>query len=263
MSILISGCFNTDQKHELISISEKTLIEKFQKEKYDNIKSHIVLGDGGFLSQEHYNFNNNTYRVLSERPFPVFCVLGNNDLIFKEKNLQETDIGIGETVYQYKSKPFIAYLKHGKAYTIDSIKFLVLPGALAMYTPTNNFNKALWGLEYWPDNEKQELVNLVETQNTFDCVISHFPPYHIHKKLFSRNMVIYPAHNDEDLLFLNEKILNKITFPEWWSNHDENDQYSWDNEENRGYQFLHRTAKILEKVNNKLVIYNEYGKTER
>jgi len=56
------------------------------------------------------------YKVLAGRPFPVLCVIGNHEPILGISGIPETDIGIGETVYQIRDIPFVAYLKRGKVY---------------------------------------------------------------------------------------------------------------------------------------------------
>ncbi|MDR0473615.1 MAG: hypothetical protein LBH43_08110, partial [Treponema sp.] len=49
MSILFSGDFHANAVEELSSITQKALIEKYQLDKYNNIRYHIILGDGGFM----------------------------------------------------------------------------------------------------------------------------------------------------------------------------------------------------------------------
>ena len=130
MSILLSGDFHANASNELSEITKSKLIKKYRKERYNDIHYHIILGDGAFLwpgGQKTDRFN---YEVLAYTHFPVLCVIGNHEPILGMTNLPEVDIGIGETVYQIQAVPFVAYLKRGKTYNIDGIKFLVLGGAL-------------------------------------------------------------------------------------------------------------------------------------
>jgi hypothetical protein len=138
MSVLLSGDFNANKKNEIGSIKKETLIEKYGQEKFNNIKCHIIFGDGQFMWPNNKKKDQQNYEVLSCRPFPILCLIGNNEPILGMKDLTEIDIGIGENVYQIQEKPFVAYLKRGKVYTIDGFKMLVLGGALS---PDKNYRK--------------------------------------------------------------------------------------------------------------------------
>jgi len=262
MSILISGDFHANDESELSVITKKSLIKKFGREKYDNIEYHIILGDGAFMWQNNHKTDLFNYKVLAFRPFPILCVVGNHEPILGMTDLAETDIGIGETVYQIHDDPFTAYLKRGKIYTIDGIKFLVLGGALSNDRTSRKPNKTWWELEYWTEQEKQSVFKLLETDNYFDCVISHTGPNCINKLLFEQIMPHSEKFSDE-VAFLNEEIHGRIQFREWWCGHWHQNRYYYDNETGRGYQYLYKTTKILDRVNNKIQVYNEFGMSER
>ena len=97
---------------ELIGIDDKTrrergilkteLIKKYGKEKYDEIKYHIILGDAGFLWPGNVVEEIRILNTLKELSFPVLCVLGNHDPVLGRNDLQEIDIGIGEKVIVIK-----------------------------------------------------------------------------------------------------------------------------------------------------------------
>jgi hypothetical protein len=133
MSILISGDFHANAEKELFFITQKTLIEKYGRDQYDTIKYHVILGDGAFLwpgGEENDRIN---YWALSQRPFPILCVMGNHDPVLGRSDLPEIDIGIGEKVIVVnKENPFVAYFKRGRVYSIEDSKFLVLGGALSI-----------------------------------------------------------------------------------------------------------------------------------
>ena len=132
MSILFSGDFNSNSNKELSLITKNALVKKYGQEKYDAIKYHILLGDAEFMWPFGQNMDESNYEALALRPFPILSVMGNREPIYGMGDKRETDIGIGETVYQIQDKPFVAYLKRGKTYTIDGFKFLVLGGALSL-----------------------------------------------------------------------------------------------------------------------------------
>ena len=260
MSILFSGDFHANEDGELSSIAKKALIKKYQVEKYNNIRYHIILGDGGFLWQGNQKTDLFNYKVLAHRAFPILCVIGNHEPIFGMSNIPETDIGIGEMVYQINTNPFVAYLKRGKVYTIDGFKFLVLGGALSIDKDDREPNKSWWEKEYWTEQEKQDMFKLLESENTFDCVLSHTGPNRINKLLFD-----YPEHSskliNDEVAHLNDQIDMRIQYREWWCGHWHRDIYHYD--ENHGYQYLYKTTKILDRVENKMIVYNEYANEQR
>ncbi|MDR0322790.1 MAG: metallophosphoesterase [Treponema sp.] len=267
MSILFSGDFHANARGELDLITKDSLIDKYGQKIYDSINYHIILGDGGFMWQNNEEKDKHNYKILGKRSFPVLCVLGNHEPIYGMKNVPEEDIGLGETVYKIKAKPFVAYLKRGKVYVIDGIKFLVLGGALSIDKNRRIPNKSWWENEYWDEREKEYLYKLLETENSFDCVISHIGPHHINQKLFllggaSMAFLSHPKFKDE-VAFLNDEIHKSIKFKEWWSGHWHEDKYHYNKSTKRKYQYLYRTTKILNKTDGKLAVYNEYGKAKR
>jgi len=133
MSILLSGDFHANADKELFLITQKVLVEKYGQAQYDTIKYHIILGDGGFMWPGGEENEKIHYFALSQRPFPILCVMGNHDPVLGHTDLSEIDIGIGEKVIVVnKEKPFVAYFKRGRVYTIENKKFLVLGGALSI-----------------------------------------------------------------------------------------------------------------------------------
>jgi 3-oxoacid CoA-transferase subunit A len=258
MSILFSGDFHANAASELNTITRQSLVEKYQQEKFDKIKYHIILGDCGFLWPGNGKKDISNYDVLARRPFPILGVIGNHEPVLGIINeIPETDIGIGETVYQIQKKPFVAYLKRGKVYTIDGIRFLVLGGALSIDKIYRRPNKSWWELEYWTEQEKEDVFKLLETENTFDYVLSHTGPDHINKKIFASQMILAAKFNDK-VAALNDTVHERIHFREWWCGHWHQDVYHYDPETKRGYQYLYRTTKILDKRNDGITAINEW-----
>jgi hypothetical protein len=256
MSILLSGDFHANAVNELSSITKKALINKYQQENYDSIRYHIILGDGGFMWPGNQKADQFNYKALACRPFPVLCVIGNHEPILGMSNLSETDIGIGETVYQINDNPFVAYLKRGKAYTIEGFKFLVLGGALSIDKADRVPGISWWEKEYWTEQEKEDLFKLLETEKTFDCVLSHTGPNTINKLLFADSMYSSKLAHDE-VARLNDQIDARIQFHEWWCGHWHKDICHDKANANRRYQYLYRTTEILDRVDNKMVVYDE------
>ncbi|MDR0314287.1 MAG: metallophosphoesterase, partial [Treponema sp.] len=209
MSILFSGDFHANAIGELDLITEEALIVKYGEEIYSGIKHHIILGDGGFMWPHNVEKDKYNYKMLAKRPFPVLCVLGNHEPIYGMKNVPEAEIGIGEAVYKINAEPFVAYLKRGKVYVIDGIKFLVLGGALSIDKYCRIPNVTWWEKEYWDEQEKKDLFALLETENTFDCVISHTGPSHINEELLQYSDNYYDKTFDEAAI-LNDEIHKRI-----------------------------------------------------
>jgi len=267
MSILFSGDFHAGMAGELSIITKSELIKKYKSAKYNRIKYHIILGDGGFLWRGNQVTDLGNFKSFARRHFPVLCVQGNHEPILGIiNNLPETDIGIGETVYEINSNPFVAYLKRGKVYNIDGFKFLVLGGALSIDLDGRIPGISWWKEEYWSDEEKKDLFKLLKKEKRFDFVISHTGPHHINEKLFE--YLIYKGEHIEnkftdEVALLNDKIHEKIQFNEWWCGHWHKDRYNFDEKTKHGYQYLYETTKILEKTKDGFVVHNEFGLNDR
>jgi hypothetical protein len=257
MAILFSGDFHAGELGELSVITKRKLIQKYGKEMFSRIKYHIILGDGGFMWPNNQKTDRFHYKVLSARLFPIFCVIGNHEPILGMTNLTEVDVGIGEKVYQINDNPFVAYLKRGEIYNIDGLKILVLGGALSTDKDDRREGKSWWRKEYWTEDEKQYVLTLIKTENKFDLVISHTGPDRINRKLFESIMGEESKKFKDEVAFLNDKIGKEIYFREWWCGHFHQNLYYVDKQKNRGYQYLYKMTKIVEKQNNEIVIYSE------
>ena len=246
MSILLSGDFHANADHELPLITRESLVKKYGKAEYDAIKYHVILGDGGFLwpgNEENEYIN---YWALSQRPFPILCVMGNHDPVLGRWDLPEIDIGIGEKVIVvHETKPLAAYLKRGRVYHIDNRKFLVLGGALSIDRYRRQPNVSWWENEYWSKEEETGLFALLEKSHNFDYVLSHTGPNRINE------MVFYHLSDIDEMKFmdkaaaLNDKIDGKITCKQWFCGHWHKDKYYYDPDLQRGYQYLYRTTALL------------------
>jgi len=262
MSVLLSGDFHANAANEITEITKKALIKKYS-EKYIDIFYHIILGDAGFNWIGNRKADLYNYEILAYRPFPVLCVQGNHEPFYGMSDLPEVDIGIGETVYKINDEPFVAYLKRGKIYTIDGVKFLVLGGALSIDIADRIPVLSWWKQEYWSEKEKKELFKLLKKDNTFDFVLSHTGPHHVNQKLFDDGTTFFGGKFLDEVALLNDKIHERIKFKEWWCGHWHRNQYYYDEEAKLGYQYLYKKTKILKKADDKIIIHNEYEMTKR
>jgi hypothetical protein len=246
MSILFSGDFHGNADNELPLITKSSLIKRYSQELYDEIKYHIILGDGAFLwpGGEEYEFIN--YWELSKRPFPVLCVMGNHDPVLGRTDLPEIDIGIGEKVIVVnREKPFVAYLKRGKIYKIEGYTFLVLGGALSIDKEYREPDKSWWKQEYWTETEKNALFHLIKRNSNFDYVLSHTGPSRINETISPLHRVgMLPVFFDE-VAALNERIDCKISCKQWFCGHWHKDKYYYDVNLQRGYQYLYRKTALM------------------
>jgi len=251
MSILFSGNFISNHNKELRLITKNAVIKSYGLDKYNSVKYHIILGNADFMWPGNESRDKANYEVLAHRPFPILCVMGNHDPIIGMKDRRETDIGIGETVYQIQDKPFVAYLKRGKVYTIDGFKFLVLGGALSIDKKMRTPGVTWWEEEYWSEEEKTSLFRLLETDNSFDFVISNTGPYKMNHYLFGKDN---PKYFRDEVAFLNDQINEKIKFSKWLCSHWFRDEYHYDENEEKAYQYLYNNTRIIERVGEKRVV---------
>jgi 3-oxoacid CoA-transferase subunit A len=254
MSILLSGDFHANAREELNQLTRESLIARFGQKKFDAIRYHVILGDAGFLWPHNDKKDLFNFEILGKRTFPILCVVGNHEPILGMTDIPEVDIGIGETVYQIHDDPQVAYLKRGKVYTFDGFKFLVLGGALSVDKSFRVPKISWWEKEYWTEQEKEDVFKLLEKDNTFDYVLSHTGPHRINHSIFARNGNIDKF--EDEVAFLNDKIDAKIKCDQWWCGHWHQDYYYFDEEMNRGYQYLYYTPRILRRRKNGVVIYH-------
>jgi hypothetical protein len=245
MAILFSGDFHAGAREELSLITKDSLISKFGRELFDEIKYHIILGDGGFLWPNNEKNDAYNYRTLGLRPFPILCVIGNHEPMLGRKDLQEIDLGLGNTVYQINDKPLTAYLKRGEIYNIDGFKFLVLGGALSIDKAFRTPNRSWWKEEYWTEQEKEDLLSLLKQDNEFDYVLSHTGPGVINMRVFKGFLGSHTDKLVDEVALFNNTIDSMITCKQWFCGHWHEDRYYYNKEIKRGYQYLYNTAAIL------------------
>ena len=247
MSILLSGDFHANAKGELSFVTKKNLLRRFGERKYASIKYHVILGDGGFLWPGNEKTDEYNLKVLAHREFPVLCVVGNHDPILGRDDLQEVDVGLGDAVYQVA--PNVYYLKRGKVYDVDGFKFLVLGGALSVDRSYRVPGESWWPREYWSEEEKNDVLELVEHDDTFDYVLSHTGPHRVNVKIFERTFGESSPDAKkftDEVALLNDMIDARIKHRGWWCGHWHVDKYYYDVDKDVYYNYLYEVPVVIE-----------------
>jgi hypothetical protein len=243
MSVLLSGDFHGNAVGELSILTKKYLRSKYGAEKYKGINYHIILGDGGFLWPGNEKADAYNYRTFAARSFPVLSVIGNHEPMLG-MTLPEADIGIGETVYLVNKKPFVAYLKRGKVYHIDGFKFLVMGGALSIDQEYRIPGRSWWKEEYWSEEEKAGLFELLAGDREFDYVLAHTGPDSVNFHLFS-NLFSGSSKFTDEVARLNDDVDSRIQCKGWFCGHWHLDRLFVDQGKGRSYQYLYQDVELL------------------
>jgi len=266
MAILFSGDFHANSRGELSIIKKDSLLNRYGEELYNKINYHIMLGDCGFMWIDSEEDDEKNYKELAKRNFPILCVMGNHEPVYGRKDLPEIDIGIGEKVIVVnEEKPFVAYLKRGKIYNIDGYKFLVLGGALSTDKEGRVQGISWWKEEYWSEEEKENLFELLKTENKFDFVVSHTGPRNINWELASKGVPNRHGKMTDKVGELNEKIDKKIKHRAWFCGHWHydylNKTFSGERRTNKKkYYYIYTETLLVDK--NKLFITKALGDNE-
>jgi hypothetical protein len=261
MAILFSGDFHNNSCGELSIIKKDSLLNRYGEELYNKIKYHIMLGDCGFMWLDYEEEEENNYKELAKRNFPILCVMGNHEPVYGRKNLPEIDIGIGEKVIVVnKENPFIAYLKRGRIYYIDSYKFLVLGGALSTDKNRRVEGISWWKEEYWSDEEKENLFELLKTENKFDFVVSHTGTYHSNWQLASMGVPNRHGKMRDKVGELNEEIDKKIKYRAWFCGHWHHDNLDMSFYGKSKFYYIYNHTLLVDK--DKLTVRKDCGEKE-
>ena len=139
----------------------------------------------------------------------------------------------------------MAYLKRGRVYAIEDSTFLVLGGALSIDKEFREPNKSWWKQEYWSETEKNNLFHMFKKSNNFDYVLSHTGPSRINETINPLHRVGLMRVFFDEVAALNERIDSKIICKQWFCGHWHKDTYYYDQNMQRGYQYLYRTTALL------------------
>ena len=251
MSILISGSLLSEE-NQLRLVTKKTLLKGYGSELFKSIKYHIIVGETDFMVPHEADMVKCNLDALSYRPFPVLCVMGNHTKNYDTSDMKEIDMGIGDTVYQIKDKPFVAYLKRGKVYNFDGYKCLVLGGAPSFRLSNQN------PFIMWTEQEKSDLFHLLETDTAFDFVFSQVGPYQVNRRVYDLSK---PDSERDEVFFFNDTINDKIQFSKWICSHYFSDGFYCDEDTSRKnkkfYQYLYETTRIIDRKNGRAVYHRE------
>jgi hypothetical protein len=245
VAVLLSGDFHANIENELSVITRQTLAGAYGQRLFNEIRYHVILGDGGFLWPGNEEGDAANYKALAARPFPLLCVIGNHEPVLGRQDLPEVDIGIGEQVILVRKKPLVAYLKRGKVYAIDGFSFLVLGGALSIDWEFRQRGISWWENEYWSLEEKEDVMKLLKGNRRFDYVLSHTGPSRINRTLFQNSDSQYFPKSSDEVAVLNEEIDGMITCKGWFCGHWHKDKYYYDVELKRGYRYLYHSTAVL------------------
>jgi hypothetical protein len=245
VAVLLSGDFHANVANELTRITKRTLIGSYGQALFNEIRYHVILGDGGFLWPGNEKGDAYIYKALAFRPFPLLCVIGNHEPVLGRQDLPEVDIGIGEKVILVNEKPFTAYLKRGKVYSIDGFTFLVLGGALSIDQEFRKKGISWWENEYWSGEEKEAVMKLLKRNKRFDYVLSHTGPSRINQALFQNNADRYLPKFFDEVAALNERIDGMVACKGWFCGHWHKDKYYYDAALKREYRYLYNSTVVL------------------
>jgi hypothetical protein len=245
VAVLLSGDFHANAANELTRITKRTLIGAYGQALFNEIRYHIILGDGGFLWPGNEKGDAYLYKTLAFRPFPLLCVIGNHVPVLGRQDLPEVDIGIGEKVILVNEKPFVAYLKRGKAYSIDRFTFLALGGALSIDQEFRRKGISWWENEYWSGEEKEAVMRRLKRNKRFDYVLSHTGPSRINQTLFQNNADRYLPKFFDEVAALNESIDGMVACKGWFCGHWHKDNYYYDEALKREYRYLYHSTAVL------------------
>jgi hypothetical protein len=246
MAVLLSGDFHANAMNELTKITRKALVSAYGQELFNEIRYHIILGDGGFLWPGNGKRDRYNYEILGHRPFPVLCVIGNHEPILGRQDIPEADIGIGENVLVVREGgPLVAYLKRGKVYTIDGFRFLALGGALSVDQEFREPGVSWWEKEYWSMEEQEALAELLNRQKQFDYVLSHTGPARVNRCLFLNGTNQYFLKFYDEVAALNDAVDDAITRGDWFCGHWHKDRLWYDETLKRSYRYLYNSTAVL------------------
>jgi len=250
MSILVSGSLLSEENKEIRLVTKKALVNGYGSEKFESISFHLIAGETDFMVPYYANIVKSNFDILSHRPFPILCVMGNHKKKYDMSEKREIDIGIGETVYQIQDKPFVAYLKRGKVYNMDGFKFLVLGGAPSFRL------KSEQPCITWTEQEKADLFNLLETDTNFDFVLSQVGPYQINSLVYD---LLAPDKERDEVAFFNDTVNEKINFHTWICSHYFRDGYFCKKKNEKAYLYLIESTRIIER-NKEMVVFQREEK---
>jgi hypothetical protein len=67
MAVLLSGNFHANAANELTRITKRTLIGAYGQDLFNEIRYHVILGDGGFLWPGNKKGDAYIYKTLAFR----------------------------------------------------------------------------------------------------------------------------------------------------------------------------------------------------
>jgi hypothetical protein len=231
--LLVSGDFHGNSLGEIDYI-KKTTLQKSWGDNYEHIKAHIICGDGGFLwpgaeKNDRYNF-----KFLERREFPVYVLFGNHE---NYEALRASPVVVdqwGNSVYRPFPDHELYYMERGRVYNLAGLRCLVLGGALSVDKHLRRNRVSWWEEEYWSTKEKQDLVSLLQHENTFDYVFSHTCPFGFIEKYLLADEPGAAKLEDDVAEFIEEQVIPACDFKAFFFGHFHTDV----EQEHEGKQYV-------------------------
>ena len=142
--------------------------------KYNTNKDDIliILGDAGI--NYYGKLDNELKEQLNSLPITLFCIHGNHEnrpqniLTYQQKQFLDGQ------VYVEEKYPSIIFAKDGETYNFNNTKVLVIGGAYSVDKHYRIAHDCNWWQDEQPSEEvKQKILDKIQTNNTFDIVLTH------------------------------------------------------------------------------------------
>ena len=182
----------------------------------------IILGDAGvnfYLNQR--DIDNKI--LLSKLDLTILCIKGNHEKYpenlpnYKLKKWYD-----GEVFYE-EEYPNLLFAKDGSIYNFNGMKTLVIGGAYSVDKYYRLARGWTWFDDEQPSEELKAQINkMIETNNTFDYVLTHTCPYSVRPTHLFLAEVDQSTVDSSTELWL-EEVKNKISFKKWYFGHYHDD----------------------------------------
>lgn len=185
----------------------------------------IVLGDAGI----NYYLNKTDRKLkyqISQCPITLICVHGNHEArpatistYIKEFNY---DIQCG--VWYEKEFSNILFPEDDEM-VINNENYLILGGAYSIDKNHRLANGSKWFEdEQMSEKTKERILRFIETENSFDYILSHcaplkYEPIHLFLSYVNQQEV------DKSMEKFLDKVLSKVEFKYWFFGHYHNDEW--------------------------------------
>ncbi len=187
--------------------------------KYNTSKEDIliILGDAGI--NYYGKLDNELKEHLNSLPITLFCIHGNHEnrpeniLTYQQKQF------LGGQVYVEEKYSSIIFAKDGETYNFGNIKVLVIGGAYSV----DKYYRIAHDCNWWQDEQpskkvKQKILDKIQTNNTFDIVLTHTCPYkYIPREVFLPGINQSTVDNSTEHFL--DKVEKRLNYKKWYCGH--------------------------------------------